>query len=75
MTPEGAGPSGDGGLSQSSNHASDLCQIEGLGETVSFDHPKKHYYGSQKRVNAVGVGPFGPEIDFAGAHDRGCFSS
>ena len=56
-----------------SNYVRDLYQQPGVAETVNMDHIKRHYYGSQKRVNPTGIvplGPVGPMIDFSAPHDR-----
>jgi putative glutathione S-transferase len=52
------------------NYTRDLYQIPGIAETVSIDHIKRHYYGSQRQVNPTGIVPIGPAIDFAAPHDR-----
>ena len=44
-----------------------------IAETVSIDHIKRHYYGSQRQVNPTGIVPIGPTIDFAAPHDRNRF--
>jgi glutathionyl-hydroquinone reductase len=57
-----------------SNYVRDLYQQPGVAETVNLDHIKRHYYGSQKRVNPTGIvalGPTGPAVDFSAPHDRG----
>ena len=59
-----------------SNYVRDLYQQPGVAETVNMDHIKRHYYGSQKRVNPTGIvplGPLGPAVDFMAPHDRGRF--
>ena len=43
-----------------SNYLRDLYQVPGVAETVSIDHIKRHYYGSQQRVNPTGIVPLGP---------------
>lgn len=48
----------------------ELYQVEGVAETVSFDHIKTHYYASHKTINPTGVIPLGPEQDFLRAHHR-----
>jgi putative glutathione S-transferase len=48
----------------------DLYQHPGVAETVDLDHIKRHYYGSQRRVNPTGIVPLGPVIDFRAAHGR-----
>jgi putative glutathione S-transferase len=48
----------------------DLYQHPGVAETVDLDHIKRHYYGSQRRVNPTGIVPIGPVIDFSAPHGR-----
>jgi len=48
----------------------DLYQHPGVAETVDFDHIKRHYYGSQRRVNPTGIVPRGPILDFRAPHGR-----
>ena len=55
------------------NYTRDLYQAPGIAETVSIDHIKRHYYGSQRQVNPTGIVPIGPLIDFAAPHDRARF--
>ena len=56
-----------------SNYLRDLYQVPGVAETVSIDHIKRHYYGSQRNVNPTGIVPIGPLLDFAMPHDRSRF--
>ena len=58
-----------------SNYLRDLYQVPGVDETVSIDHIKRHYYGSQLKVNPNGIYPLGPELDFTAPHDRDRFVS
>ena len=58
-----------------SNYLRDLYQVPGVAETVSIDHIKRHYYGSQLKVNPTGIVPLGPELDFTAPHDRDRFVS
>jgi putative glutathione S-transferase len=51
-------------------YARDLYQHPGVAETVDFDHIKRHYYGSQRRVNPTGIVPRGPILDFRAPHGR-----
>jgi len=53
-----------------SNYLRELYQVPGVAETVSLDHIKRHYYGSQRRINPTGIVPLGPELDFTAPHDR-----
>jgi putative glutathione S-transferase len=55
------------------NYLRDLYQVPGIAETVSIDHIKRHYYGSQRGVNPTGIVPIGPLIDFNQPHDRDRF--
>jgi glutathionyl-hydroquinone reductase len=55
------------------NYLRDLYQVPGIAETVSIDHIKQHYYGSQRQINPTGIVPIGPLIDFTAPHDRGRF--
>jgi putative glutathione S-transferase len=52
------------------NYLRELYQVPGIAETVSIDHIKRHYYGSQRQVNPTGIVPIGPQIDFNKPHDR-----
>jgi putative glutathione S-transferase len=56
------------------NYLRDLYQTPGIAETVSMDHIKRHYYGSQRQVNPTGIVPIGPLIDFTAPHDRSRFA-
>jgi putative glutathione S-transferase len=56
------------------NYLRDLYQVPGVAETVSIDHIKRHYYGSQRQVNPTGIVPIGPLIDFTQPHDSGRFA-
>jgi glutathionyl-hydroquinone reductase len=57
-----------------SNYLRDLYQTPGIAETVDFDHIKRHYYGSHRRVNPTGIVPLGPALDLGAPHDRGRFT-
>jgi len=58
-----------------SNYLRDLYQVPGVAETVSLNHIKRHYYGSQRKVNPTGIVPLGPVLDFSAPHDRARFVS
>jgi len=47
-----------------SGYLRDLYQVEGVAETVNFEHIKQHYYRSHKTINPSGIVPLGPELDF-----------
>jgi putative glutathione S-transferase len=38
----------------------ELYQSPGFGETTDLDHIKRHYYGSHKDLNPLGIVPLGP---------------
>nr|MDT0661415.1 glutathione S-transferase C-terminal domain-containing protein [Micromonospora sp. DSM 115978] len=42
-------------------YARDLFQTPGFGDTVDFDHIKRHYYGTHGAINPTGVVPVGPD--------------
>jgi putative glutathione S-transferase len=58
-----------------SNYLRDLYQVPGVAETVNMDHIKRHYYGSQRKVNPTGIVPLGPLLDFTAPHDRARFAN
>ncbi len=53
-----------------SAYVRDLYQLEGIAETVNFDHIKTHYYVSHRTINPTGVVPLGPNQSFTDPHDR-----
>ena len=53
-----------------SNYVRELYQIEGIANTVNFEHIKTHYYGSHLTINPTGIVPVGPAQDFAKVHNR-----
>lgn len=55
-------------------YARDLFQRAGFGDTVNFDHIKRHYYGTHSQINPTGIVPKGPEMDWNAPHDRNRFS-
>ncbi len=58
-----------------SNYLRDLYQVPGIAETVNMEHIKRHYYGTQRKVNPTGIYPIGPLLDFTAPHDRDRFVS
>ncbi len=42
-------------------YARDLFQTPGIGETVDFDHIKRHYYATHRDINPTGIVPVGPD--------------
>ncbi len=43
-------------------YARDLFQTPGFGDTVDFDHVKRHYYEVQRDINPTGIVPAGPDL-------------
>jgi glutathionyl-hydroquinone reductase len=43
-------------------YARDLFQTPGFGDTVDFDHIKRHYYQVQSDINPTGIVPLGPDL-------------
>ena len=43
-------------------YARDLFQTPGFGDTIDFDHVKRHYYVVQRDINPTGVVPLGPDL-------------
>ncbi|MEH0972743.1 glutathione S-transferase C-terminal domain-containing protein [Micromonospora sp. CPCC 205546] len=53
-------------------YARDLFQTPGFGETVDFDHIKRHYYGTHAAINPSGIVPLGPDTSgWTTPHGRG----
>ncbi|MDO6685773.1 MULTISPECIES: glutathione S-transferase family protein [unclassified Agarivorans] len=48
----------------------ELYQIEGIAETINFEHIKRHYYQSHGMVNPTRVVPVGPILYLDNAHQR-----
>jgi glutathionyl-hydroquinone reductase len=43
-------------------YARDLFQTPGFGDTVDFDHIKRHYYQVHRTINPTGIVPVGPDL-------------
>jgi putative glutathione S-transferase len=43
-------------------YARELYATPGFGDTVDFDHIKRHYFGTHKHLNPTGVIPKGPDL-------------
>ncbi|OLF08896.1 glutathione S-transferase family protein [Actinophytocola xanthii] len=43
-------------------YARDLYQTPGFGETVDFDHIKRHYYATHDAINPTRIVPQGPDL-------------
>jgi putative glutathione S-transferase len=53
-------------------YARDLFQTPGFGETVDFDHIKRHYYGTHDQINPTRIIPAGPDLSgWLTPHNRG----
>lgn len=48
----------------------DLFQTPGFGDTVNFDHIKRHYYKTHGNINPTRIVPIGPEQDLQAPHGR-----
>src|SRR5207249_5418649 len=55
-------------------YARDLYQRPGFGETVDYDHIKRHYYMTHEQLNPTRIVPKGPAIDWMAPHDRARFA-
>jgi putative glutathione S-transferase len=51
-------------------YARDLFQRPAFGETVDFDHIKRHYYMTHDRINPSRIVPLGPIVDWTTPHGR-----
>ncbi|MEV6690681.1 glutathione S-transferase C-terminal domain-containing protein [Micromonospora sp. NPDC051196] len=53
-------------------YARDLFSTPGFGETVDFDHIKRHYYATHAEINPTGIVPLGPDLHgWTTPHGRG----
>jgi len=48
----------------------DLYQQLGIGDTVNFDHIKRHYYMTHEEINPTRIVPLGPIVDLTQRHAR-----
>ncbi len=51
-------------------YARDLYQRPGFGDTVNFDHIKRHYYMTHDQLNPSRIVPKGPAMDWLAPHGR-----
>jgi glutathionyl-hydroquinone reductase len=52
-------------------YARDLFQTPGFGDTIDFDHIKRHYYVVHSDINPTGIVPKGPDLsDWLTPHGR-----
>ena len=47
------------------NYTKRIYNLEGMAETVNFDHIKNHYYRSHPDINPNGIVPLGPDEDLS----------
>jgi putative glutathione S-transferase len=53
-------------------YARDVFQTPGIGETVNFDHIKRHYYATHGAINPTLIVPKGPDLSgWSEPHGRG----
>jgi putative glutathione S-transferase len=43
-------------------YARDLFQTPGFGDTIDYDHVKRHYYDVHRDINPTGIVPKGPDL-------------
>lgn len=48
----------------------ELYQVDGVSQTVDFEHIKGHYYESHLMINPTGIVPAGPAVDYTRSHGR-----
>jgi len=48
----------------------DLYQVDGVAETVDFDHIKRHYFYTHEDINPTRIVPIGPLQDLNAPHGR-----
>ena len=53
-----------------SGYLRDLYQLDGVAETVDFDHIKRHYYFTHDDINPTRIVPIGPVQDLSSPHGR-----
>jgi putative glutathione S-transferase len=53
-----------------SGYLRDLYQVEGIADTVNFDHIKRHYYVTHDDINPTRIVPLGPHLDLRSPHGR-----
>jgi glutathionyl-hydroquinone reductase len=51
-------------------YARDLYQTPGFGETVNYEHIKRHYYMTHDKLNPSRIVPRGPQVDWQAPHNR-----
>ena len=48
----------------------DLYQVDGIADTVNFDHIKRHYYMTRDDIISTSIVPLGPDQDLHASHGR-----
>uniref|UniRef100_A0AAV1UJS6 GST C-terminal domain-containing protein n=1 Tax=Peronospora matthiolae TaxID=2874970 RepID=A0AAV1UJS6_9STRA len=56
------------------NYTREIYQFPPVTKSVSMQHIKFHYYGSHTHLNAFGIVPAGPNVDYSVKHDRNRFT-
>ncbi|CAI5732880.1 unnamed protein product [Peronospora destructor] len=57
------------------NYTREIYQFPPVTKSVSMQHIKFHYYGSHTHLNAFGIVPAGPNVDYSLKHNRDRFTS
>jgi len=57
-------------FSHISGYLRELYQVQGIAQTVNFEHIKTHYYFSHEMINPTRIVPIGPLLDFNSPHHR-----
>ncbi|KAG2533363.1 hypothetical protein JM18_000196 [Phytophthora kernoviae] len=57
------------------NYTREIYQFPPVTESVNMQHIKLHYYGSHTHLNAFGIVPAGPNVDYSVKHDRDRFAN
>jgi putative glutathione S-transferase len=52
------------------SYTRDVYALPGVAATVDLAQIKRHYYGSQVKVNPTRIVPKGPPVDLTAPHDR-----
>ncbi|CAK9101859.1 [Pyruvate dehydrogenase (acetyl-transferring)] kinase, partial [Durusdinium trenchii] len=54
------------------NYLREIYQMDGIAETVNFEHIRSHYFRSHPSINPYGIVPVGPDVlsDLVLPHDR-----
>jgi glutathionyl-hydroquinone reductase len=58
-----------------SGYLRDLYQVDGIADTVNFDHIKRHYYFTHDDINPTRIVPVGPVQNLRASHGRESLST